>query len=444
EKTAVPATLAGDDGAAGAGVSAKGVASSGTPSTAPEPATSTPTSEANGVSARPKDGWVPELVGEKLETPAATVPKDPSSGAVKIPFSDGRPFTTETLARAAAGPTGVDSETAVDAPPAGREGGAVAPRPTISAKSDGAARTRPAIAVEGLKIEGPAVLERAALASRSLEHLERLATERAATGAPIGQTTPAPKVPGVPTPSGFESSTGGASGERGTHAGTQGGDGAPAGAKLFTPPAVAKGDAELVARAAADAPNVAAAARHKAKGEAGSADRWISGPEALDGTRAHSPVERAAAVERSGAGAIRDVEVIRQVTEAAGRARSVEGGTLTLRLNPADLGNVQVKLDMVAGRLTATLTVERADVRSALERGLGELHTALAGKGVDIQHVRVEASPSRDPGPNPDRAPQHAFERESGRRDGQGQRESGRERRREFHNPDTARFSLLA
>ncbi len=69
--------------------------------------------------------------------------------------------------------------------------------------------------------------------------------------------------------------------------------------------------------------------------------------------------------------------------------RAIEAGRdqITIRLQPAELGRVEVKLDMAGGsRVNATVTVERPETLELLQRDARALERALADAGLKTDH----------------------------------------------------------
>jgi len=132
------------------------------------------------------------------------------------------------------------------------------------------------------------------------------------------------------------------------------------------------------------------------------------------------------AAVRPGAGQGAPASVSRQVTiqllKLSGDA-AAPAGRLTLRLDPPQLGRVEVSFEQRGGTLLVTLTAQTPEAERALRNGAGELQQALAGAGGRWQdaQVKVEPATGRDE-PRPDGG------EESG---DQGEQPSGQRRRRE-------------
>jgi len=102
-------------------------------------------------------------------------------------------------------------------------------------------------------------------------------------------------------------------------------------------------------------------------------------------------------------------------------AALTESGRVTLRLDPPELGRVEVTLERRGEQLTVTFAAETATAERALRDGaheLAQILTARGGRWLDVQ-VRVA---DRDD----EAAPDGRHERDgSGERDGGGRRQRG-------------------
>ncbi len=98
-----------------------------------------------------------------------------------------------------------------------------------------------------------------------------------------------------------------------------------------------------------------------------------------------------------------------QMLAARIAARAVEGGRVfDIRLDPAELGRVEVRLEMGADNsVRALLSAERADTLAELQRSARDLEKALAEAGLDLAEdglsfsLNDDGTPSRDDGAEP-------------------------------------------
>ncbi|HTB22098.1 MAG TPA: flagellar hook-length control protein FliK [bacterium] len=78
-----------------------------------------------------------------------------------------------------------------------------------------------------------------------------------------------------------------------------------------------------------------------------------------------------------------------QISTALNEAGAASPGRLVIQLSPAGLGNVQVDLSMVAGKLTAHLVATSQDVRDVLARDLSGFKASLESHGIIVNEVSV-------------------------------------------------------
>jgi flagellar hook-length control protein FliK len=72
------------------------------------------------------------------------------------------------------------------------------------------------------------------------------------------------------------------------------------------------------------------------------------------------------------------------------------GGTMQIRLDPPELGTVQVTVHMKDGVMTAQFETSNDDATKMLSRSLGQLKTALESGGVSVEKLTVQQSSSKD------------------------------------------------
>lgn len=69
------------------------------------------------------------------------------------------------------------------------------------------------------------------------------------------------------------------------------------------------------------------------------------------------------------------------------------GGTMRLRLDPAELGAIQVTVRMRDGAMTASFETSSDHATSLLSHSLGQLKAALESQGVQVDRLHVQQSP---------------------------------------------------
>ena len=79
-------------------------------------------------------------------------------------------------------------------------------------------------------------------------------------------------------------------------------------------------------------------------------------------------------------------------------ARSRDGKTITLRLDPMQLGQVKCDVSMRDGLLHARITPQSQDVVNAVREHAHELQTALRRLGLNVDRVTVQVVSEKDSG----------------------------------------------
>lgn len=95
-----------------------------------------------------------------------------------------------------------------------------------------------------------------------------------------------------------------------------------------------------------------------------------------------SPISRLASPQQA-----RFIEKIQQVLEAAAKSR--DASSITLTLDPPDLGSVTVKLTQRSDQVFARLSPETPEVEAALRARLPELTQSLANAGIKPENIHV-------------------------------------------------------
>jgi flagellar hook-length control protein FliK len=115
--------------------------------------------------------------------------------------------------------------------------------------------------------------------------------------------------------------------------------------------------------------------------------------------------DNASAADDSPAGApgadFSDVNHPKIVSGIAGRLLP-NGGTMQIRLDPPELGAVQVRVEMRDGVMTASFETSNDQATRLLSHSLGDLRTALEAQGVSVQKLQVSQSPKQHQSPTGD------------------------------------------
>jgi flagellar hook-length control protein FliK len=112
---------------------------------------------------------------------------------------------------------------------------------------------------------------------------------------------------------------------------------------------------------------------------------------AFKGSQADSsPVREKPQQPLSRSATFRMLERVNATLKEAARAR--DGKTISLHLEPVDLGRIKVDVSLKEGALHARLTPESAQVGQALREHAHELQAALRRLGLDVEKVTVNVS----------------------------------------------------
>ena len=143
---------------------------------------------------------------------------------------------------------------------------------------------------------------------------------------------------------------------------------------------------------------------------------------------------------------------------AAGVARGLQalssqkGGSMIMRLDPPNLGQVRMQLNMEAGRVNVLITAAGDTARSLLRDNLGVLRHALEDRGFAVERLAVESSvktsseSSASRNDRGDGQDARSGSESSDRQDAGGERSRGRrdqspDRRSELEQAETAGFN---
>lgn len=127
-----------------------------------------------------------------------------------------------------------------------------------------------------------------------------------------------------------------------------------------------------------------------------------------------------------------------------------KGGTITLRLTPASLGEVRVTLELRDGAAGATIQASTEAAHRALGESVPQLRASLQEHGLRVERIEVVLAASARPEPSEPAPPasaehglaqhHHGREGHDGPRDERphGQRDAGASHRRVFSADDPA------
>ncbi len=102
------------------------------------------------------------------------------------------------------------------------------------------------------------------------------------------------------------------------------------------------------------------------------------------------------------------------------------GGTMTLRLDPPELGALQVSVHMRDGVMTAAFETSNDQATRLVSHSLSQLKSALESAGMSVEKLHVQQSPRQESGDSSDR--------QSSQRDDQQQEARQEQQRRQMLN----------
>ncbi|HHD64236.1 MAG TPA: flagellar hook-length control protein FliK, partial [Desulfobulbaceae bacterium] len=81
--------------------------------------------------------------------------------------------------------------------------------------------------------------------------------------------------------------------------------------------------------------------------------------------------------------------IVDQVVDRFTLNRKLETGTITLRLHPAELGELRMEIKVEQDNIKAHITTQNPQVQDILDRNLPRLREALAQQGMNLEHMQV-------------------------------------------------------
>lgn len=121
------------------------------------------------------------------------------------------------------------------------------------------------------------------------------------------------------------------------------------------------------------------------------------------------------------------VSRLEELGEAVTKALETGGKSLTVRLDPPDLGSIQIRLKIQGGVLTADVKVDSQSVKDMMNGAMPQIKTTLENSGIRAGNFQVDV-------------------REDGYSQGrkQQEQESGRQRNRRSKEPEEQFFNFFA
>jgi flagellar hook-length control protein FliK len=102
-----------------------------------------------------------------------------------------------------------------------------------------------------------------------------------------------------------------------------------------------------------------------------------------------------------------------------------QGGTMSIRLDPPELGALQVLVHMTDGVMTASFQTSNDDATKLLSHSLSQLKAVLESQGVSVEKLQVQQSPR-------DHQPQHDDPHQQQQRDPHGDAHRQEQQRKEM------------
>ncbi len=85
-------------------------------------------------------------------------------------------------------------------------------------------------------------------------------------------------------------------------------------------------------------------------------------------------------------------QIIDQVTGHFNMSRQLESGNVTIRLHPAELGELRMEIKVEQDNIKAHITAQNPQVQDILDRNLPRLRQALEQQGMNLAHIQVNVA----------------------------------------------------
>jgi flagellar hook-length control protein FliK len=125
------------------------------------------------------------------------------------------------------------------------------------------------------------------------------------------------------------------------------------------------------------------------------------------------------------------------------------GGTMTMRLDPPELGEMRVQMTIARGVVTAEFQPSTPQAHALLDRNMAALRTALESQGLTVERLVVHANHAgsqqftRDDQSNSNNFNQSRSEHDAAGRESRGRQEQQSQQQREFRGRDVQFESLF-
>jgi flagellar hook-length control protein FliK len=82
-------------------------------------------------------------------------------------------------------------------------------------------------------------------------------------------------------------------------------------------------------------------------------------------------------------------QIVNQVTDHFSINRNLESGSVTLRLHPAELGELRMEIKVEQDNIKAHITTHNPQVQDILDRNIPKLREVLEQQGMNLEHIQV-------------------------------------------------------
>ncbi len=82
-------------------------------------------------------------------------------------------------------------------------------------------------------------------------------------------------------------------------------------------------------------------------------------------------------------------QIVNQVSDHFSMNRNLESGSVTLRLHPAELGELRMEIKVEQDNIKAHITTHNPQVQDILDRNIPKLREVLEQQGMNLEHIQV-------------------------------------------------------
>lgn len=165
-----------------------------------------------------------------------------------------------------------------------------------------------------------------------------------------------------------------------------------------TEPTIPEGEVEVLSYAGTNSATAKLLAENRVSSLAlGNRFKDVSDEVAALGSTGQAPADGAFLNMNANGVPSLDQQLLPAMTQEAYSLRSGQSSQMVLRLNPANLGEVTVRLTSSQGQVAVTIAAQSADTQKLLESRLSQLISGLENSGVSVKEAKVvQASAGSD------------------------------------------------